>query len=74
LIDVLRVMDSAGVHHLPVVEDGRCVGLPAEIDMLGMGSDAVLVLDGDRVAGIVTASDLAVSLVGPASAATWQRS
>jgi CBS domain-containing protein len=34
LIDALRVMDSAGVRHLPVVEDNRCVGLLAETDML----------------------------------------
>jgi predicted transcriptional regulator len=34
LIDALRVMDWAGVRHLPVVEGNRCVGLLAEIDML----------------------------------------
>jgi CBS domain-containing protein len=108
LIDTLRLMDSAGVRHLPVVEDGRCVGLLAEVDvlrrliahgllrpgftarltagevcrrpapivavwatrataaqvMLAMGSDAVVVLNDDRMLGIVTASDLAASLAG----------
>jgi len=34
LADTLRVMDSAGVRHLPVVENGRCVGLLAEVDVL----------------------------------------
>jgi predicted transcriptional regulator len=34
LIEALRVMDSAGVRHLPVVEETRCVGLLTEIDML----------------------------------------
>ncbi|MGH4023827.1 MAG: CBS domain-containing protein [Pseudonocardiaceae bacterium] len=34
LVDTLRVMDSAGVRHLPVVENGRCVGLLAEVDVL----------------------------------------
>jgi CBS domain-containing protein len=107
LIDTLRLMDSAGVRHLPVVEDGQCVGLLAEVDvlrqliahgllrpeftarltagevcrrpapivavwatrataaqvMLALGSDAVVVLNDDRMLGIVTASDLAASLV-----------
>jgi CBS domain-containing protein len=106
LIDALRVMDSAGVRHLPVIEGNRCVGLLAEIDMLRQlvtqgllrprctmrltagevcrrpapvvpvwstraiaaqmmltaGSDAVVVLDNERLLGIVTASDLAESL------------
>jgi len=106
LIDALRVMDSAGVRHLPVVEGNRCMGLLAEIDMLrqlvtqgllrprcsmrltagevcrwpaptvpvwstraiaaqmmlATGSDAVVVLDNDRLLSIVTAYDLAVSL------------
>jgi CBS domain-containing protein len=106
LIDALRVMDSAGVRHLPIVEDNRCVGLLAEIDMLrqmvtqgllrprctmrltagevcrrpapvvpawgtrataaqmmlAAGSDAVVVLDNERLLGIVTAYDLAASL------------
>jgi CBS domain-containing protein len=106
LIDALRVMDSAGVRHLPVVEGNRCVGLLAEIDMLrqlvtqgllrprctmrltvgevcrrpapvvpvwctravaaqvmlAAGSDAVVVLDNERLLGIVTAYDLASSL------------
>lgn len=34
LIEALRVMDLAGVRHLPVVEGGRCVGLLTEVDML----------------------------------------
>jgi len=34
LIEALRVMDSAGVRHLPVVEGTRCVGLLTEVDML----------------------------------------
>lgn len=34
LVDALQVMSSAGVKHLPVMEDDRCVGLLAEIDML----------------------------------------
>ena len=34
LTDALRVMDSAGVRHLPVVEGDRCVGRLTEIDML----------------------------------------
>lgn len=34
LIDALRVMDSAAVRHLPVLDGGRCVGLLTEIDML----------------------------------------
>ncbi|MGH4006701.1 MAG: CBS domain-containing protein [Pseudonocardiaceae bacterium] len=34
LIDALRVMDSAGVRHLPVVEGHRCVGLLVEVDIL----------------------------------------
>ncbi|HEX5349254.1 MAG TPA: CBS domain-containing protein [Pseudonocardiaceae bacterium] len=34
LIDALRVMDSVGVRHLPVVENSRCVGLLAEVDLL----------------------------------------
>lgn len=34
LVDALRVMNSAGVRHLPVVEHGRCVGLLAEVDVL----------------------------------------
>jgi CBS domain-containing protein len=34
LIEALRVMDAAGVRHLPVVEGNRCVGLLAETDML----------------------------------------
>lgn len=107
LVDALRVMNSAGVRHLPVVEDDRCVGLLAEVDvlrrlvaqglvrpgptsrltagaicrrpapaiaahdtranaaqvMLTCGSDAVLVLRDSKVLGIVTASDLAASLV-----------
>ena len=107
LIDALRVMDSAGVRHLPVIECDRCVGLLAEIDMLrqlvtqgllrprctmrltagevcrrpapmvpvwstraiaaqmmlAAGSDAVVVLDHERLLGIVTAYDLAASLV-----------
>lgn len=107
LIEVLRVMESAGVRHLPVVEGNRCVGLLAETDvlrhlvaqgllqprcamrltagevcrrpapvvpvrstragaaqiMLAAGSDAVIVLDNERMLGIVTASDLAASLV-----------
>jgi CBS domain-containing protein len=106
LIDALRVMDSAGVRHLPVIEGNRCVGLLAEIDMLrqlvmqgllrprctmrltvgevcrrpapvvpiwstraiaaqvmlATGSDAVVVLDNERLLGIVTAYDLAASL------------
>lgn len=106
LLDALRVMDSAGVRHLPVVEGDRCVGLLAEIDMLrqlvtlgllrprctmrltvgevcrrpapevrvwstraiaaqvmlAAGSDAVVVLDNERLVGIVTAYDLASSL------------
>lgn len=112
LIDALRVMDAAGVRHLPVVEGGRCVGLLAEVDMLRQlvahgvvrpgstalltaeegcrrpspavpvratrataaqlmldsGSDAVLIMDDDHIHGIVTASDLAASLVESASA------
>jgi CBS domain-containing protein len=106
LIEALRVMDAAGVRHLPVVEGNRCVGLLAETDMLrqliaqgllrprsamrltagdvcrrpapmvsrqstraaaaeimlAAGSDAVVVLDDERLLGIVTASDLAASL------------
>lgn len=34
LIEALRVMDSAGVRHLPVVEGTRCVGLLTEVDTL----------------------------------------
>jgi CBS domain-containing protein len=34
LIEALRVMDSAGVRHLPVVEGTRCVGLLTEVDVL----------------------------------------
>lgn len=34
LIEALRVMDSAGVRHLPVVDGGRCVGLLTEVEML----------------------------------------
>ncbi|MGH4011860.1 MAG: CBS domain-containing protein [Pseudonocardiaceae bacterium] len=34
LIEALRVMDSAGVRHLPVVEETRCVGLLTEADTL----------------------------------------
>jgi CBS-domain-containing membrane protein len=108
LIDALRVMDSAGVRHLPVVEGNRCVGLLAETDMLrqlvtqglllprcrmrltagevcrrpapvvpvwstraiaaqmmlATGSDAVVVLDNERVLGIITGYDLAASLAG----------
>lgn len=111
LIDALRVMNSAGVRHLPIFDGDRCVGLLAEIDMLrqlvtrellrlgltarltvgevcrrpapaaparstrattaqvmvAVGSDAVLVLDGIRVVGIVTATDLAASLATPVS-------
>jgi CBS domain-containing protein len=114
LIDTLRLMDSAGVRHLPVVEDGQCVGLLAEVDvlrqliahgllrpeftarltagevcrrpapivavwatrataaqvMVALGSDAVVVLNDDRMLGIVTASDLAASLVESASVAS----
>ncbi|MGH3767637.1 MAG: CBS domain-containing protein [Pseudonocardiaceae bacterium] len=106
LVDALRVMDSAGVRHLPVIEGNRCVGLLAETDMLrqlvtqgllrprctmrltagevcrrpapvvpvwstrtiaaqmmlAAGSDAVVVLDNERVLGIVTVHDLAASL------------
>jgi CBS domain-containing protein len=106
LIDALRVMDSVGVHHLPVVDGNRCVGLLTEIDMLrqlvtqgllrprctirltvgdvcrrpapvvpvgstravaaqmmlAVGSDAVVVVDNERLLGIVTAYDLASSL------------
>lgn len=113
LIDALRVMNSAGVRHLPVVEGGRCVGLLAEIDMLRQlvahglvrpestalltagegcrrpspavpvratrataaqlmldsGSDAVLIMDDEHIHGIVTASDLAASLVESAASA-----
>lgn len=107
LVDALRVMDSARVRHLPVIEHDQCVGLLSEIDvlrrlvaqgltrpgptarltagavcrrpvpaiaargsraaaadaMLTSGSDAVLVLEGGLVLGIVTAFDLAASLV-----------
>lgn len=114
LIEALRVMDSAGVRHLPVVEGTRCVGLLTEVDMLrqlvthalvqpesparltvaeacrrpapvvpvwatrataahvmlALGSDAVIVLEDDHIHGIVTASDLAASLVEPGSAAS----
>jgi CBS domain-containing protein len=59
LIEALRVMDSAGVRHLPVVEETRCVA---------WGIDAVIVLENDHVHGIVTASDLAASLVEQGSA------
>lgn len=34
LLDALRVMNSAGVRHLPVIDGARCVGLLTEIDML----------------------------------------
>jgi predicted transcriptional regulator len=111
LIDALRVMNAAGVHHLPIVEGNHCVGLLAEIDMLrqlvtqtllqprcamrltarqvcrqpapmvpvwstravaaqmmlATGSDAVIVSDNERLLGIVTASDIAASLVGSTS-------
>jgi CBS domain-containing protein len=114
LIDAFRVMDSAGVRHLPVVDRGRCVVLLAELDMLrrlvadglvrpestarltagkvcrrpapvgwcgrpgtpaaqvmlDSGSDAVLVLDDDHIHGIVTGSDLAVSLVDSGASVT----
>lgn len=110
LIDALRVMDSAGVRHLPVMEGDRCVGLLAEIDMLrqlvtqgllrprctmrltvgqvcrrpapvvpvwstravaaqtmlAVDSDAVVVLDNERLLGVVTAYDLAASLADSA--------
>jgi CBS domain-containing protein len=106
LIAALRVMDAAGVRHLPVVESDRCVGLLTETEMLrqllahglpqprcamqltvgdvcrrpapvvpvrstravaaqvmlAACSDAVVVLDNERLLGIVTASDLAASL------------
>lgn len=106
LIEALRVMNSVEVRHLPVVDNDRCVGLLAEVDMLrqlvshglvrpesitrltvgtvchrpapvvpvwatrstaaqamlASGSDAVLVLDDERLLGIVTASDLTASL------------
>lgn len=97
----LRMMVEAGVRHLPVVADGRCVGLLHEPDLLwnlwstpgatplcgaiarpspacvevtdtvgttarrmaAASTDAVLVLDAGRIAGIVTAVDL-VRLLG----------
>lgn len=106
LIGALRVMDAAGVRHLPVVEGNRCVGLLTETEMLrqlvahglpqprhamqltagdvcrrpapavpvrstravaaqmmlAARSDAVVVLENERLLGIVTASDLAASL------------
>lgn len=120
LIEALRVMDSAGVRHLPVVEGTRCVGLLTEVGLLrqlvthalvqpestarltaaevcrrpapvvpvwatrataahvmvALGIDAVIVLEDDRIHGIVTTSDLAASLehgsAGSASAAEQQ--
>jgi acetoin utilization protein AcuB len=113
LIDALRVMDAAGVRHLPVVKGDHCVGLLAEVDvlrqlvahgvvrpgstalltagegcrrpspalsvratrataaqlMLDSGCDAVLIMDDDHIHGIVTAWDLAASLVESAAGA-----
>jgi CBS domain-containing protein len=92
----LQVMLANQVHHVPVVEDGRCVGLlhesdalwelcihrenrvdaeggsrrPASVVDLGAkvnevaalmrsrATDAVVVTDAGRIAGIVTATDL----------------
>src|SRR5918911_2346460 len=34
LVEALQMMNSAGVKHLPVMEQDRCVGLLSEIDML----------------------------------------
>lgn len=93
----LRMMVETGVHHLPVVDRGHCLGVAHESDLLwrlwstpggrpptvgavvrnpvlavrvddsvrvvarrmvDAGTDAALVLQGGRLAGIVTGTDL----------------
>ncbi|GAA4682097.1 hypothetical protein GCM10023215_14990 [Pseudonocardia yuanmonensis] len=101
----LRLMVAGNVRHLPVVREGRCVGMVAEVDLLrGLAArrgpfgaatllvadvlrpvvavppdtplheiaarmddertDALLVVEGGRPVGLVTATDLVHALAG----------
>ncbi len=76
LIDALRVMDSAGVRHLPVVEGGRCVGLLTEIDMLRRLVARGLVRPGSSArltAGEVCRQPAPVTVLGAAAGLALQR-
>lgn len=102
VVTALRVMDDRRLRHLPVVHDGRCLGLAFQVDLLAAvaraqfaslpilvgavcrqpppavlrdttrrviaqvmvnrESDALVVLDGATVLGVVTALDVVRSV------------
>ncbi|HEX3788762.1 MAG TPA: CBS domain-containing protein [Pseudonocardiaceae bacterium] len=102
VVTALRVMDDRRLQHLPVVHDGRCLGLAFQVDLLAAlaraqfsslpllvgsicrqpppavlrdttrrvvaqimvnrESDALVVLDGGHVLGVVTALDVVRSV------------